>query len=215
MLWMQVAARRESRAVFTALARTNADFLHNAHLPATRQMMDYLGRLLNMRAFLRTGTTLLPEPGEDALRAETQGLVDLAANRGVTPLGHGYEGWPCRSSRDWISCWSGSRNRHFSRSGGLRRWWCWGYSGCCRWGLRGQSHGGWCSRSACWRDGFPTSKATRRGRCRERNAATSWAIWPGLPGGAEPDRRRAGKAPAGGADGPAGADGHQPGSRNP
>jgi len=91
VLWMQVAARRESRAVFTALARTNADFLHNAHLPATPQMMDYLGRLLNMRAFLRTGTTLLPEPGEDALRAATPSLVDLAASRGVTLLGHGYE----------------------------------------------------------------------------------------------------------------------------
>jgi len=91
VLWMQLAARRESRAVFTALARTNADFLHNAHLPATTQMMDYLGRLLNMRAFLRTGTTLLPDPGSDSLRAATPGLVRLASGQGVALLEHRFE----------------------------------------------------------------------------------------------------------------------------
>src|SRR5580658_4185222 len=65
-LWMQAAARRESRAVFTALARTNANFIERAHLPATPQMMDYMGRLLNMRTFLRGGGRLTPEP--DAAR---------------------------------------------------------------------------------------------------------------------------------------------------
>jgi len=91
VLWMQVAARRESRAVFTALARTNADFLHNAHLPATPQMMEYLGRLLNMQAFLREGATLLPEPAEEPLRAAIPGLVALAPSSGVKPLEHRYE----------------------------------------------------------------------------------------------------------------------------
>jgi signal transduction histidine kinase len=91
VLWMQVAARRESRAVFTALAHTNADFLHNAHLPATPQMMEYLGRLLNMRAFLRTGATLLPEPDDEALRAAAPELEGLPASAGVTVLEHRYE----------------------------------------------------------------------------------------------------------------------------
>jgi signal transduction histidine kinase len=91
VLWMQLAARRESRAVFTALAQTNADFLHNAHLPATRQMMDYLGRLLNMRAFLRNGGNLVPEPSDDALRAAMPGLVELAPSQGVALLEHRFE----------------------------------------------------------------------------------------------------------------------------
>jgi len=91
VLWMQLAARRESRAVFTALAHTNADFLHNAHLPATPQMMDYLGRLLNMRAFLRTGATLVPEPGDAALRAAEPSLLRLAPGQGVTLLERRFE----------------------------------------------------------------------------------------------------------------------------
>ena len=91
VLWMQLAARRESRAVFTALAHTNADFLHNAHLPATRQMMDYLGRLLNMRAFLRTNGALIPEPGDDALRDATPDLLRLAPGQGVALLEHRFE----------------------------------------------------------------------------------------------------------------------------
>jgi len=91
VLWMQAAARRESRAVFTALARANADFLHNAHLPATRQMMDYLGRLLNMRAFLRTGATLLPVPDDASVRAATPSLIRLTPAQGVTSLENRFE----------------------------------------------------------------------------------------------------------------------------
>jgi len=89
VLWIQAAGRRESRAVFTALARTNADFVHNAHLPATRQMMDYLSRLLNMRAFLRSGGALLPAPDDPMLRAASPEIVGLAPSRGVFALdGH-------------------------------------------------------------------------------------------------------------------------------
>ena len=104
VLWMQVAARRESRAVFTALARTNANFLHSAHMPETQQMMDYLGRLLNMRAFLRTGTTLLPEPTDGALLAARPGLVQLGAKQGVTLLEHRYEAvaMPVEPGRDLL-----------------------------------------------------------------------------------------------------------------
>ncbi len=91
ILWMQAAERRESRAVFTALARTNADFLHNANLPATRQMMDYLGHLLNMRAFLRTQGALMPAPDHGGLRSAGPGLLSLAPSQGVTELEHRYE----------------------------------------------------------------------------------------------------------------------------
>jgi signal transduction histidine kinase len=91
VIWMEAAARRESRAVFMALARTNADFLQNAHLPATRQMMDYLGHLLNMRAFLRTGENLLPAPEDAALGAMTSSLVRLAPGEGVTSLENRFE----------------------------------------------------------------------------------------------------------------------------
>lgn len=91
VLWMQAASRRESRALFTALARTNADFLHNAHLPATRQMMDYLGHLLNMRAFLRSGASLLPPPDDSALRAAASTLLRLTPGQGVTSLADRFE----------------------------------------------------------------------------------------------------------------------------
>jgi signal transduction histidine kinase len=91
VLWMQAAGRRESRAVFTALARTNADFLHNAHLPETRQMMDYLGRLLNMRAYLRTGGSLVSAPDDGPLRSATSSLMDLSPTEGVTSLENGFE----------------------------------------------------------------------------------------------------------------------------
>jgi signal transduction histidine kinase len=91
VLWMQTAARRESRAVFTALARTNADFLHSAHLPATEQMMDYLGHLLNMRAFLRTGAKLVPNPGDAPLQTAAPSLIGITTAQGVTALENGYE----------------------------------------------------------------------------------------------------------------------------
>ena len=104
VLWMQAAGRREGRAVFTALARTNADFLHNAHLPATRQMMDYLGHLLNMRAFLRTGTTLLPAPDDAPLRAATSSLIRLTPAQGVTSLENQFEAvaMPVQSGLDLL-----------------------------------------------------------------------------------------------------------------
>jgi signal transduction histidine kinase len=91
IFWMQAAERRESRAIFTALAHTNADFLHNANLPATRQMMDYLGHLLNMRAFLRTQGALVPAPDHGALRDDGPGLLSLSPSQGVSVLDHRYE----------------------------------------------------------------------------------------------------------------------------
>jgi signal transduction histidine kinase len=91
VLWMQAAERWESRAVFTALARTNADFFHDAHLPATRQMMDYLGRLLNMRAFLRSDGMLVPTPDDGPARGAAARLLRLTPEEGVTSIGNGLE----------------------------------------------------------------------------------------------------------------------------
>jgi signal transduction histidine kinase len=54
-LWLHAAAQRESRHVFATLARTNADFIKSAHLPANERVADYLSRVLNMRVFFRHG----------------------------------------------------------------------------------------------------------------------------------------------------------------
>src|SRR3954468_10709186 len=63
--WMRQLAQRESRAVFTALATTNASFLGSRQIPASEQMMHYLGRLLNMEAFLsRDANPFLSGSGE-------------------------------------------------------------------------------------------------------------------------------------------------------
>jgi signal transduction histidine kinase len=52
-LWLHAAAQRESRHVFATLARTNADFIKSARLPANERVADYLSRVLNMRVFFR------------------------------------------------------------------------------------------------------------------------------------------------------------------
>src|SRR5580692_7406792 len=89
--WLQLAARRESAAVFTALAGTNAEFIKSARLPASEQMMSYLGHLLNMHAFLvRHEGGLLPEPGE-ALVPFCEPLAALRPEQGVMPLGGKWE----------------------------------------------------------------------------------------------------------------------------
>ena len=54
-LWLHAAAQRESRHVFATLARTNADFIKSARLPANERVADYLSRVLNMRVFFRRG----------------------------------------------------------------------------------------------------------------------------------------------------------------
>ncbi len=89
--WLQNAALRESHAVFAALLRTNADFIRNAHLPASEQMMSYLGRLLNMRAFLIRGQNeILPKPDPE-IEPMWGALLAVKANAEATPLGHGFE----------------------------------------------------------------------------------------------------------------------------
>jgi signal transduction histidine kinase len=52
-LWLHAAARRESQTVFATLARTNADFIRNAHLPANERVAESIGRVLGMDVFFR------------------------------------------------------------------------------------------------------------------------------------------------------------------
>lgn len=54
-VWLHAAGQRESRRVFATLARTNADFIRSAKLPANERVADYLSRVLNMRVFFRHG----------------------------------------------------------------------------------------------------------------------------------------------------------------
>jgi signal transduction histidine kinase len=54
-LWLHAAAQRESRHVFATLARTNANFIKSARLPANEHVADYLGHILNMHVFFRRG----------------------------------------------------------------------------------------------------------------------------------------------------------------
>src|SRR6187402_2414089 len=54
-LWLHATAQRESRHVFATLARTNANFIKSARLPANERVADYLSRVLNMRVFFRHG----------------------------------------------------------------------------------------------------------------------------------------------------------------
>src|SRR5271155_2991104 len=82
VLWMQTASRRQENAVFTALARANANFLGEAHLPETPQMMDDLSRLLNMQAFLRIDGALMPASENPSLRAADSALLALAPAQG-------------------------------------------------------------------------------------------------------------------------------------
>src|SRR4051812_15977236 len=55
-LWIHSTARRESHAVFTTLAQTNADFIRSAHLPVNERVAESIGRVLNMQVFFRHGS---------------------------------------------------------------------------------------------------------------------------------------------------------------
>jgi signal transduction histidine kinase len=73
--WMRQLAQRESRAVFTALATTNASFIRSNQIPASEQTMRNLGRLLNTEAFLsRDANPFLSTGGPDLLPAPSPAL---------------------------------------------------------------------------------------------------------------------------------------------
>jgi signal transduction histidine kinase len=78
-LWLQASAQRESRHVFATLARTNADFIKNAHLAANERVAEYLSRILNMRVFFRRGV-------QDSAGRDEQGNVLRQSRELVPPL---------------------------------------------------------------------------------------------------------------------------------
>ena len=69
-LWLHASARRESRHVFATLARTNAELIQSARLPANERVADYLGRVLNMRVFFRHRAWDMAGGGKDGLAFE-------------------------------------------------------------------------------------------------------------------------------------------------
>lgn len=96
---MRQLAQRESRAVFTALATTNASFLGSRQIPTSEQMMQYLGHLLNMEAFLSrdpnpflstAGAELIPAPSASLLPYRAQ-LVTLPSGGQPVQLGKDFE----------------------------------------------------------------------------------------------------------------------------
>jgi signal transduction histidine kinase len=67
-VWLHAAARRESRTVFATLARTNADFIRSARLPANERVAESIGRVLNMRVFFRRRAWDAEAGGQEGLK---------------------------------------------------------------------------------------------------------------------------------------------------
>lgn len=96
--WMRQQAQRESRAVFTALANTNASFLGSKQIPASEQMMGYLSHLLNMETFLIRDATpffgsepeIIPAPRRE-LEPYFSALQNLRSGQPPTGLGLEFE----------------------------------------------------------------------------------------------------------------------------
>ncbi|EDY20385.1 integral membrane sensor signal transduction histidine kinase [Chthoniobacter flavus Ellin428] len=105
-LWLHAAAERESRHVFATLARTNADFIKSARLPANERVADYLSRVLNMHVFFRrrawdmtnsdgglamsqSQETIPPVTGP--LESHRDLLRTLGPERGIVPAGRDFE----------------------------------------------------------------------------------------------------------------------------
>ena len=106
-LWLHAAARRESQSVFATLARTNADFIHNARLPANERVAESIGRVLGMTVYFRQASwemsagesgamsleksrELVPHP-TGALAAHTALLGELMAGEGIVHAGPDFE----------------------------------------------------------------------------------------------------------------------------
>jgi signal transduction histidine kinase len=83
VLWLQAMAQRESEHVFTALARTNAQFIKSAHLPPANRVAEPLGQVLGMRMFFRRNGGALTPPPEDALAVE---LTRVVPSHGIVRL---------------------------------------------------------------------------------------------------------------------------------
>jgi signal transduction histidine kinase len=106
-LWLHAAGQRESRHVFATLARTNADFIKSARLPANERVADYLSRVLNMRVFFRHGAWDMVGGGQEgfalkksletvppitgALERYRGTLQALGEEQGIVETGGGFE----------------------------------------------------------------------------------------------------------------------------
>ncbi|MHA3774332.1 ATP-binding protein [Verrucomicrobiota bacterium sgz303538] len=55
VVWLHADAQRESRNLFATLARTNAELIKTAHLPADERVASELSRVLDMQVFFRRG----------------------------------------------------------------------------------------------------------------------------------------------------------------
>lgn len=91
-LWLHAAARRESRTVFATLARTSADFIRNAKLPANERVAESIGRVQNMEVlFLRgSGGEFVPAPSA-ALAPHAALLGALTPGEGIVSAGAEFE----------------------------------------------------------------------------------------------------------------------------
>jgi len=91
-LWLHAAARRESRTVFATLARTSADFIRNAKLPANERVAESIGRVQNMEVlFLRgVGGEFVPAPSA-ALAPHAGQLGALTPADGIVSAGAEFE----------------------------------------------------------------------------------------------------------------------------
>ena len=80
-LWLHAAARRESQTVFATLARTNAEFIRSAKLPANERVAESIGRVLGMDVFFRQ-TAWDMETGEG-------GAMNIQKSRELVPAPSG------------------------------------------------------------------------------------------------------------------------------
>lgn len=106
-LWLHASAQRESRRVFASLARTNAELIKSAKLPANGRVAEDLSRALNMYVFFRRSAWDMTAGGRDgiALQKTTEivptvkgslgrygGLLeDLGEERGIIEMGSAFE----------------------------------------------------------------------------------------------------------------------------
>ncbi|MDD5349639.1 MAG: ATP-binding protein [Chthoniobacteraceae bacterium] len=88
VFWLQSMAQRESEHVFTALARTNAQFIKSARLAPVSRVAEPLGRVLGMQMFFRRNAgPLVPSP-DPSLEAA---LSKVVPERGIVHLGRDAE----------------------------------------------------------------------------------------------------------------------------
>ena len=91
-LWLHATARRESQTVFATLARTSADFIRHAKLPANERVAESIGRVQNMEVLFRRGAGREFVPAPSAALAPHAGLLGaLTPAEGIVSAGAEFE----------------------------------------------------------------------------------------------------------------------------